>query len=205
MNWNEVILNEGPLPSVQIIRRIIAFCDAAESWQLGFQDAATPIMQGIIDLHHDIFFFLILILVFVLSMLVQAIISNMDRKRLFGGSSSSSSSSPSNKKDKRREKENFLRNMIVEEFIEYLSKYKKEILDEFPKADSYIETTHFLSRITEDYLEGVGLRPQDTDLKMPFLNSVHQTLIDDFNLVKVEGYKNTSLYPYLRDLLKNWK
>jgi hypothetical protein len=28
----------------------------------GFQDAATPIMQGIIDLHHDIFFFLIQVL-----------------------------------------------------------------------------------------------------------------------------------------------
>nr|YP_010554928.1 ATPase subunit 9 [Rhynchospora tenuis]UYP50860.1 ATPase subunit 9 [Rhynchospora tenuis] len=50
-----------------------AFCDAAEPWQLGFQDAATPIMQGIIDLHHDIFFFLILILVFVLWMLVRAL------------------------------------------------------------------------------------------------------------------------------------
>jgi hypothetical protein len=44
----------------------IAPCDAAEPWQLGSQDAATPMMQGIIDLHHDIFFFLILILVFVL-------------------------------------------------------------------------------------------------------------------------------------------
>jgi heme/copper-type cytochrome/quinol oxidase subunit 2 len=51
----------------------IAYCDAAEPWQLGFQDAATPIMQGIIDLHHDIFFFLILILVFVLWMLVRAL------------------------------------------------------------------------------------------------------------------------------------
>nr|ULQ69015.1 cytochrome c oxidase subunit 2 [Carex gibba] len=50
-----------------------AYCDAAEPWQLGFQDAATPIMQGIIDLHHDIFFFLILILVFVLWMLVRAL------------------------------------------------------------------------------------------------------------------------------------
>lgn len=42
--------------------------DAAESWQwqLGFQDAATPMMQGMIDLHHDFFFvFLVLILVFV--------------------------------------------------------------------------------------------------------------------------------------------
>ncbi|KAI4972606.1 hypothetical protein ZWY2020_003531 [Hordeum vulgare] len=49
---------------------IIALCDVAEPWQLGSQDAATPMMQGIIDLHHDIFFFLILILVFVSRMLV---------------------------------------------------------------------------------------------------------------------------------------
>lgn len=51
----------------------IAPCDAAEPWQLGFQDAATPMMQGIMDLHHDIFFFLILILVFVLWILVRAL------------------------------------------------------------------------------------------------------------------------------------
>jgi len=48
-------------------------CDAAEPWQLGFQDAVTPMMQGIMDLHHDIFFFLILILVFVLWILVRAL------------------------------------------------------------------------------------------------------------------------------------
>ena len=51
----------------------IAPCDAAEPWQLGSQDAATPMMQGIMDLHHDIFFFLILILVFVSWMLVRAL------------------------------------------------------------------------------------------------------------------------------------
>ena len=50
-----------------------ALCDAAEPWQLGFQDAASPMMQGIIDLHHDIFFFLILILVFVSRILVRAL------------------------------------------------------------------------------------------------------------------------------------
>jgi cytochrome c oxidase subunit 2 len=43
----------------------IASCDATEPCQLGSQDATTHVMQGIIDLHHDIFFFLILILVFV--------------------------------------------------------------------------------------------------------------------------------------------
>jgi cytochrome c oxidase subunit 2 len=47
--------------------------DAAEAWQLGFQDAATPMMQGIIDLHHDIFVLLSIILIFVLWMLVRAL------------------------------------------------------------------------------------------------------------------------------------
>nr|WAN81420.1 cytochrome c oxidase subunit 2 [Mentha spicata] len=51
----------------------IALCDAAEPWQLGSQDAATPMMQGIIDLHHDIFFFLILIFVFVSWILARAL------------------------------------------------------------------------------------------------------------------------------------
>nr|AEO21069.1 cytochrome c oxidase subunit 2 [Silene conica] len=49
-----------------------ALSDAAEPLQLSFQDAATPMMQGIIDLHHDIMFFLIIILVFVLWILVRA-------------------------------------------------------------------------------------------------------------------------------------
>nr|YP_001315116.1 cytochrome c oxidase subunit 2 [Chlorokybus atmophyticus]ABO15097.1 cytochrome c oxidase subunit 2 [Chlorokybus atmophyticus] len=48
---------------------LIVYMDAAEPWQLGFQDPATPIMQGIIDLHHDIFFFLTVILLFVVWML----------------------------------------------------------------------------------------------------------------------------------------
>lgn len=46
----------------------VAFADAPEPWQMGFQDPATPVMQGIIDLHHDICFFMIVILVFVLWM-----------------------------------------------------------------------------------------------------------------------------------------
>ncbi|GAQ93812.1 cytochrome c oxidase subunit 2 (mitochondrion) [Klebsormidium nitens] len=50
-----------------------AWMDAPEAWQLGFQDAATPMMQGIIDLHQDIFFFAIIILVFVLWMLLRSL------------------------------------------------------------------------------------------------------------------------------------
>lgn len=33
---------------------IIVKCDAASSWQLGFQDPATPIAEGIIHFHHDL-------------------------------------------------------------------------------------------------------------------------------------------------------
>jgi cytochrome c oxidase subunit 1 len=47
--------------------------DAPESWQMLFQDPATPIMEKIIDLHHDILFFLIIIVVFVLWVLVRII------------------------------------------------------------------------------------------------------------------------------------
>ena len=50
-----------------------AYADAPQRWQLGFQDAATPIAQGIQDLHHDILFFLIVILVFVSWMLVRSL------------------------------------------------------------------------------------------------------------------------------------
>uniref|UniRef100_UPI0030FE9B91 cytochrome c oxidase subunit 2 n=1 Tax=Cyathodium cavernarum TaxID=351593 RepID=UPI0030FE9B91 len=51
----------------------ITFRDAAEPWQLGFQDPATPMIQGIIDLHNDIFFFSIVILILVPWMLVRAL------------------------------------------------------------------------------------------------------------------------------------
>ena len=38
-----------------------ASLDAAEPWQTGFQDAATPIMEGIIKLHNEVMLFLIFI------------------------------------------------------------------------------------------------------------------------------------------------
>lgn len=40
-------------------------CDAAQKWQLGSQEAATPSMSGIVELHNDIGYFLVLILGFV--------------------------------------------------------------------------------------------------------------------------------------------
>jgi len=40
----------------------ISALDAPLAYQIGMQDPATPIMEGIIDLHNDIFFFLVLVL-----------------------------------------------------------------------------------------------------------------------------------------------
>lgn len=49
------------------------YLDAPLPWQLGFQDPATAIMEGIINFHHDLFFFLVVILFFVLQLLVRCI------------------------------------------------------------------------------------------------------------------------------------
>jgi len=50
---------------------INATCDSIHPWQLGFQDPATPIAMGIVDLHHDVMFLLVMILVFVLYLLLR--------------------------------------------------------------------------------------------------------------------------------------
>jgi cytochrome c oxidase subunit 2 len=39
----------------------LKFLDSAKAWQTGFQDPATPLMEGIIDFHNHILFFLIII------------------------------------------------------------------------------------------------------------------------------------------------
>ena len=56
-----------------LLSPVFTLADAPESWQMGFQDPATPVMQGIIDLHHDIMFFMFVILVFVLWMLSRTL------------------------------------------------------------------------------------------------------------------------------------
>ena len=49
--------------------------DCAEPWQLGFQDPATPVMEGIIDFHHDVMFFLIVIGIMVSYVLGRVIVA----------------------------------------------------------------------------------------------------------------------------------
>jgi len=50
-------LLKGSLMSVFLV----GLLDSAEPWQTGFQDPATPVMEGIINLHNDIMFFLVVI------------------------------------------------------------------------------------------------------------------------------------------------
>ena len=42
------------------------FSDASREWQFGFQEPASSIMEGIIDLHHDVMFFIVWIVVAVI-------------------------------------------------------------------------------------------------------------------------------------------
>ena len=50
------------------------FCDAPYSNQIGFQDPATPVMEGIIYLHDYIWCFLIFVLIFVSWFLARILI-----------------------------------------------------------------------------------------------------------------------------------
>jgi len=47
--------------------------DIAEPWQISFQDSATKIMEGIINLHNWIFFYLVMISIFVVWFLLVII------------------------------------------------------------------------------------------------------------------------------------
>jgi cytochrome c oxidase subunit 2 len=49
------------------------YSDAPSPWQCGFQDPATPVMEGIIDFYNDLFFFLVLIFIFVSFLLLRII------------------------------------------------------------------------------------------------------------------------------------
>jgi cytochrome c oxidase subunit 2 len=57
------------IPSLNSIKN-----DYPEPWQVCLQDPATPVMEGIINLYHDIFFILIIITVVVTYVLIRAVI-----------------------------------------------------------------------------------------------------------------------------------
>ena len=161
-----------------------------------------------------LFFFTFYILVFVSWVLVRAlskfpiyVIHHMLNRNASQApaSSSSSSNSNNNRKDKRKEKEDCLRNLVFQEVDEYLSKYKKQVIAEFPGAHPYIETPSFLNKVAAELIRDAGLMPADTDPKMNLLDSVHKNLLLDFNLVKKEGYINNVIYDCIRCLLKDYR
>nr|YP_010007597.1 cytochrome c oxidase subunit II [Galdieria phlegrea]QNR39783.1 cytochrome c oxidase subunit II [Galdieria phlegrea] len=47
--------------------------DAPARWSIGFQDPATPVMEGIINLHHDIMYFMIMIMGMVIYIMIRII------------------------------------------------------------------------------------------------------------------------------------
>eukprot|EP00003_Mantamonas_plastica_P011000 TRINITY_DN2057_c0_g1_i1.p3 TRINITY_DN2057_c0_g1~~TRINITY_DN2057_c0_g1_i1.p3 ORF type:complete len:270 (-),score=-118.12 TRINITY_DN2057_c0_g1_i1:5190-5999(-) len=51
----------------------VVYADVASDWQMLFQDPATPVMEEIISLHHEVFFFLIVITIFVCWMLFRTV------------------------------------------------------------------------------------------------------------------------------------
>lgn len=51
----------------------ITFCDAPEAWQLGVQDPATPIIEGMLHFHNYLMIFLVTITLFVFWMLGQVL------------------------------------------------------------------------------------------------------------------------------------
>jgi cytochrome c oxidase subunit 2 len=57
------------------IFKLITLCDAAEPWQLGVQDPATPTMEGMIFFHNYLIFFLIIIGTFVFWILFIVVIN----------------------------------------------------------------------------------------------------------------------------------
>lgn len=61
------------------------FKDAPEPWQLGFQDAASPVMEEIIFFHDQIMFILIIIITIVFWMIARVLTTKRYNKYLFEG------------------------------------------------------------------------------------------------------------------------
>jgi cytochrome c oxidase subunit 2 len=70
INKNILVIH---LTSFICLNLSLANCDAPENWQIGFQDPATPIMEGVINLHHDLMFFIVLVSIFVTWMLMRTL------------------------------------------------------------------------------------------------------------------------------------
>ena len=69
---NTFILACG-LRVVKLIQGDVYFFDAPRPWQMSFQQPATPLMEAIIDLHHNIMAIMIFIVIFISYILLRAV------------------------------------------------------------------------------------------------------------------------------------
>ena len=82
MQLSEILLKKFNINSISFRGLFfIFFSDSANNYQFGFQDPATFLMEGIIDLRHDIMFFLIWIVILV-SFLMVEFIFGINKKKL---------------------------------------------------------------------------------------------------------------------------
>jgi cytochrome c oxidase subunit 2 len=64
-----------------VSNKVLVHCDAPEAWQIGLQDPATPVMEGMIVFHNYLMFFLIVIGTIVIWLLFH-IISNFTEVKM---------------------------------------------------------------------------------------------------------------------------
>jgi len=72
-NMQNLIIKNILILTLLIFSTSFALNDAPEPWQFGFQDPATPIMEGIINFHNHIMFFLTVIGIAVMWLLYRCI------------------------------------------------------------------------------------------------------------------------------------
>ena len=162
-------------------------------------------MEGIMDLHHDIFFFLILILVFVSRILVRALWAPlfMNRHTAAGnGSEASTSGSDNNKERDRKILYDHISSLVVDKVIEYLNTYDRDLIKEFPGATNKIGTNMFIQNVVREILSDVGLKPNhDPRVLKSLLQASEKALRDNFQ--NVNSYNNNVIYASIVPLLKD--
>lgn len=63
------------MENFKFLNFIFSYCDAAEPWQFGIQDPATPVAEGMIFFHNYLVFFLVFIGSFVFWLLYQIVVN----------------------------------------------------------------------------------------------------------------------------------
>jgi hypothetical protein len=135
-------------------------------WTTGFQDAATPIMQGIIDLHHDIFFLLIKVLQnvnpsfvfffvvkFSILFLFGFVILKMDNESGISGITVDSISSTAGSNPNRRRRRSNTQKRIRRYFARWLVAYTTAYVLDIPDytLQDWMEIADIMLQLEYDY------------------------------------------------------